>query len=246
LGLTISQKPGGPVTAPVEISPRQQLVSAPFTIHAYSASLAGTATLATNALSAQKVTGDATLSGGLTVAGTTTLSGPATFAGTTTLADSTILSGNMNILTNSSTTGGGFVPIGGILMWSGAIAPSGWALCDGTQVKGIQTPDLRGRFVLASGSGANLTPRALNAFGGKETHALGVSEMPTHAHPVSVHTVGYEAKYNNDNTEATAAPKTYKGQNNGSQDFPVSNQGGGAAHTNMPPYYVLAFIMRVQ
>ena len=49
LGLTVSQNPAGPVTAPMEISQRQQLVSAPFTIHAYQASLADHATYSVTA-----------------------------------------------------------------------------------------------------------------------------------------------------------------------------------------------------
>ena len=49
LGLSVARNPAGPVTAPVEISPRQQLVSAPFTIHAYQASLADHATYSVNA-----------------------------------------------------------------------------------------------------------------------------------------------------------------------------------------------------
>ncbi|MEC8193704.1 MAG: proprotein convertase P-domain-containing protein [Myxococcota bacterium] len=42
---------------------------------------------------------------------------------------------------------GGFVPPGGIIMWSGTDIPDGWALCDGSD----GTPDLRNRFVVASG-----------------------------------------------------------------------------------------------
>ena len=42
---------------------------------------------------------------------------------------------------------GGIVPPGGIIMWSGTDIPDGWALCDGSD----GTPDLRNRFVVASG-----------------------------------------------------------------------------------------------
>jgi hypothetical protein len=40
-------------------------------------------------------------------------------------------------------------PIGGIIMWSGALVdiPAGWQLCDGTN----GTPDLQNRFILAAG-----------------------------------------------------------------------------------------------
>ena len=41
----------------------------------------------------------------------------------------------------------GAVPVGTIVMWSGKIAPDGWALCDGRTVNNIKTPDLQGRFI---------------------------------------------------------------------------------------------------
>jgi len=48
--------------------------------------------------------------------------------------------------------GGGVVPAGGIIMWSGALSalPVGWQLCDGTGT----TPDLRERFVIGAGATA--------------------------------------------------------------------------------------------
>ena len=40
---------------------------------------------------------------------------------------------------------GGYIPIGGIIMWSGSIAniPTGWALCNGSN----GTPNLTNKFV---------------------------------------------------------------------------------------------------
>ena len=66
-------------------------------------------------------------------------------------------------------TAGGEVPLGGIIMWSGASAavPSGWHLCDGSG----GTPDLRDRFIVGAGSSY-----AVAATGGSNAaHAHGVS-----------------------------------------------------------------------
>lgn len=53
------------------------------------------------------------------------------------------------------------IPKGGIIMWSGTVAniPTGWSLCDGGSVNGVDIPDLRERFIVgAGGSGtANTT-----------------------------------------------------------------------------------------
>lgn len=64
---------------------------------------------------------------------------------------------------------GGTVPLGGIILWSGAIAtiPVNWQLCNGTN----GTPDLRDRFVVGAG-----TSYAVDAVGGA------VSQDLTHTH----------------------------------------------------------------
>ncbi|MCG8699652.1 MAG: phage tail protein [Bacteroidales bacterium] len=56
--------------------------------------------------------------------------------------------------------GYGTIPVGGIIMWSGneADLPDGWALCDGDVENGMRTPDLRGRFIVGSGSNGNNVP----------------------------------------------------------------------------------------
>lgn len=140
-------------------------------------------------------------------------------------------------------SGNGTIPLGGIIMWSGSTAPSGWSLCTGQTVNNIVTPDLRGRFVLASGTGSGLTARTIGQSGGEETHVLTIGEMPSHSHTTTLGNNGFpdgssDRQHNNyilypDRTDDKTA-------------FNSSATGGGAAHTNMPPYYVLAFIMRTQ
>jgi len=73
---------------------------------------------------------------------------------------------------------GDSVPVGGIIMWSGAInaIPEGWALCDGTN----GTPDLQDRFIVGAGNGY-----AAGAKGGEALHVLTTNEIPSHLHPVN-------------------------------------------------------------
>jgi hypothetical protein len=137
------------------------------------------------------------------------------------------------------------IPIGGIIMWSGLITadfPSNWKLCDGAN----GTPDLRGRFILCAGQGTNLTNRLIRATGGAETVSLTLSQMPRHSHT-------YNSKGGTGQISGT--PDHWPGVDNiklGSWN--TGMRGGvdgqadgsdGAAHENMPPFYVLAFIMRI-
>lgn len=80
------------------------------------------------------------------------------------------------------------MPIGGIIMWSGAIIaiPSGWALCDGTS----GTPNLRDRFVVGAGS-----TYAVNDTGGAATVSLSEANLPAHTHSVSATTGGQSADH---------------------------------------------------
>ena len=77
-------------------------------------------------------------------------------------------------------------PIGSVIAWhqqSHRSIPFGWALCDGEFVEGYgYTPDLRGRFILGSGTGSGLTSRTHGDTGGHETHTLTINEMPAHNH----------------------------------------------------------------
>jgi hypothetical protein len=70
-------------------------------------------------------------------------------------------------------SGNALIPAGVIVMWTGAIAPAGWTLCNGT----AGAPDLRDRFVVGSGGSYSL------AGVGGATTASGVSDSQgSHAH----------------------------------------------------------------
>ena len=141
-------------------------------------------------------------------------------------------------------------PSGGIIMWSGSTAsiPSGWHLCDGTS----GTPDLQDRFVV----GAGLSYGVGNT-GGAATVALVVAELPPHGHEVLMNSaIGIAeippagssspdgswyafADYPHDAPYHTGNPY---GANS---DCYAASTGSGAAHENRPPYYALAYIMKL-
>ena len=84
------------------------------------------------------------------------------------------------------------LPKGIITMWSGSddSIPSGWALCNGEN----GTPDLRGRFILASTGGTDISNLYgenkknifnTNSIGGQHDNSLTLDELPNHSHEVS-------------------------------------------------------------
>lgn len=118
------------------------------------------------------------------------------------------------------------IPTGGIIAWSGSTAPNGWALCDGTN----GTPDLRGRFILG-----NSSSHAIGSTGGSETVTLTVEQLPSHSHKYAKSTKGY--KYAKDNNSTTVC--------DGYMVDSTESTGANNPHPNMPPYYTLAYIMKL-
>lgn len=145
-----------------------------------------------------------------------------------------------------------------IIMHASNTPPPGWQLCNGdilnfertsTPVLGnkfpdmlkngqyCKTPDLRGRFVLGSGPGIGLTARHLNEVNGTETHTLTEAEMPSHNH-------GHTAYHANFKHKGSATEGSTK--NDGDGAFTVNSdwRGDNQPHNNMPPYYVLTYIIK--
>ena len=160
----------------------------------------------------------------------------------------TTLTGNLAVTAPSTISGYGTIPIGGIIMWSGTIAniPTGWALCNGSN----STPDLRNRFVVgahsdgAGGAGpgfdadngtlsSNYTP---GNTGGYTGIGLTIGEIPSHSH-----TVSSVCTFPGDVSDPAGGGNNH----NNTSSLGTSSAGGDKFHENRPPYYALAFIMRI-
>ncbi len=156
----------------------------------------------------------------------------------------TTMSGNLTVedtVTATSFVGNGSqltdtIPTGVIVMWSGSIAniPSGWALCNGSN----GTPDLRERFIVGAGGdnpNVNGTGYNVDDAGGEANHTLTIAEMPSHTHGMRYDpsSSGTEYQFNS-------------GTDQGFREYvDTYSTGGDEPHENRPPYYALAYIMKL-
>jgi microcystin-dependent protein len=119
------------------------------------------------------------------------------------------------------------IPTGLISMWSGAIEaiPTGWALCNGQN----GTPDLRDRFVVGAGN-----TYEVGDTGGEAAHTLTIEEMPEHDH-----------KYNKPDNLTVSYIGTSSNNATVNINGTTGKTGGGQPHENRPPYYALAYIIKL-
>ncbi len=143
--------------------------------------------------------------------------------------------------------------IGIIVKWSGSIAtiPAGWALCNGSN----GTPDLRGKFIIGAGGAYN--PAATGGSATKDishTHTQGnTGNENSHNHPFSGNT-------GDDNMAGSGElglgsfsyhphQHPFSGTTGaGSAHFhtnPTTGSSGSSTQDILPPYYALAYIMRI-
>ena len=136
------------------------------------------------------------------------------------------------------------IPAGLIIAYYRSSPPPGWVLCDGFN----NTPDLRGRFILGESYysvgppslSPLLTPRTIGVSGGLETVGLTIYQIPQHTHGGLLSYVADSPAGVNEGRENVAdypaTPHIYSSTTN-----PTGNN---ARHNNMPPYYVLTYIMK--
>jgi microcystin-dependent protein len=195
-----------------------------------------------------------TVGGNLAVTGTATFtgvpSGPTAATGTNT----TQLASTAFVLANSN-------PVGGLIMWSTATAPTGWLLCAGAAVSRSTYAALFAvigtTFGVGDGSTTfnlpNYTNRmpygtTIGATGGSadavvvsHTHTATVTD-PGHAHGISVQ--NSNASYDGGPT-IPGSGQTYS-TNSAVTGISVANSTAGvsATNANLPPYLGINFIIK--
>lgn len=110
-----------------------------------------------------------------------------------------------------------------------------YALCDGRTYAApdgisVITPDLRDKFIAGAGRSY-----AQGVTGGSNSVVLTVAEMPAHTHSIRAFAADGTVSFN----DLMASNRTTTSEKN------VSECGGSKAHENRPPFYALAYLMKL-
>ena len=178
-------------------------------------------------------------------------------------------------LVGNGITGLGIVPIGSIIMWTGnrVTLPSNYKLCDGTTYNGIPTPDLTNKFIIGASHHqdklalnsdsfnlkmnnnwdlrTNIEDGTFTTTGGSKdavvvSHSHGVTD-PGHVH-------GYNGKGGATHPKSAngvsgwgsfSGTLGYQSTSDETTGITIKYEGESNKNKNLPPYYALAFVMRI-
>lgn len=197
----------------------------------------------------------------LEVKGTSRFSGAVTIDKDLTLSGK--VQGNLAVQGRIEDRTGAVMPVGSIIAFGASEPPRGWLLCNGATIpiapeydalRGVlskpSVPDLRGRFILGEGTGGGLSARICHAKGGAENVSLTVEQMPPHQHGLRT-AISEESNSGwGKGKSSTWSLKVTDRNSDKAQDVAMRKNpfcdeaGGGEAHENMPPFYVLTYIIK--
>jgi hypothetical protein len=198
-----------------------------------------------------------------------TINGTLNINGSLKLDGSTGTAGQVLVSNGTATPkwGNAFVR-GMIMLWSGSTGsvPDGWRLCNGSN----GTPDLRDRFVVGAGNLYNVNSKGgskdavaishSHNFSGSTNNAGSHNHYVTHSSTSSstfssnTQTLTWASAGglgNSDyrggatNARANRARSSDVGNHSHSISGTISASGSSGANANLPPYYALAYIMKV-
>lgn len=138
---------------------------------------------------------------------------------------------------------------GMIILWSGTTAtiPTGWALCNGTN----GTPNLTDRFVVGAGSnyGVAQTGGSKDAIVVSHNHSASSGAAGGHSHTYTKQSgsvkVDSGGMIGANSYAIGSTTGTTSSVGNHTHSVSVSTKGSSGTNKNLPPYYALAYIMRL-
>lgn len=173
--------------------------------------------------------------------------------------DSLTVKGRLDVKGKLRENGTDLLPGGVIMIWSGNNIPAGWALCDGNN----GTPDLRGKFVMGYSDkypkgkqGGNTdavivrhTHSGRTENNGGHTHNFSLG-APQHNTGVEERSQGWPANGHNSFRTSDRNQQVYihaSTETSGVHNHTINIDycGEEARDQNLPPYYTLAYIMKL-
>lgn len=164
-------------------------------------------------------------------------------------------------------------PLGIVELWAGRGIPEGYLLCEGQQLRQTEYPELFAAIGTAFNSGYDCNGRKLSTtsgffrlpdlrsrfvvgynpldddykvlglVGGEKAHRLTVEELPSHVHGQYLWQ-GANGRWKGGGSQSWPDATSWHDRVTPFGDTAAT--GGGAAHQTRPPYYTLAYIMRVK
>lgn len=159
------------------------------------------------------------------------------------------------------------LPIGAIVSYASATAPTGWLVCDGQAISRttyanlfavistqygagdgsttFNVPNLKGKVVVGLDE-SDADFNTLGNSGGEKTHKLSIAEMPSHQHDMDDDVYGgYTNKMGvrGDGGGGERSIPQYSQTNAYSKYMPMPT-GGSQAHNNLQPYQVQNYIIK--
>lgn len=111
----------------------------------------------------------------------------------------------------------------------------------------FRLPDLRGRFVVGYHD-SDPDYQDYGSVGGEKEHILLTDEMPSHDHMFfgDDQLINHLTKWGGKNVKEADGYDAKSESSGKSNVYTTSQTGEGTAHENRPPYYVLAYIMKLK